>query len=414
MHINFTRVAKGVLAGSMIVAPMLAYAAVTVDDRVQAEQAMQEALLKAGSTTADAAEVRQRKQEALSRMNQAEHSMDVTMLKKAKLRRNIVDLQKRAKTVTATLGVDPKDRTALTQVIAKAWEDLSAYFGSYLSFTVAAQDESDVVRASIVRLLTGAGGQRYALRRSVYRSLVTARMQLQRKLFALEQFPEVYGNLLAEREQLLGDFHAAAGEYDDGKQDVKLSDAELAEIKRIFDAVEVQIRQMQSVMADYDARIRDAAERDLVAMGLKSELNQKHQSGPPRFIWPVLGRITAGFQEPSYKAFFGVAHKAVDISQPQGSSVMAAADGIVYHIQNGGARGYSYVLIGHRAGYATLYGHLSSILVAPGQEIRKGDIIGLSGGTPGTVGAGPMTTGAHLHFEVIVDGVHIDPRTVLP
>jgi murein DD-endopeptidase MepM/ murein hydrolase activator NlpD len=64
-------------------------------------------------------------------------------------------------------------------------------------------------------------------------------------------------------------------------------------------------------------------------------------------------------------------------------------------------------------GYATLYGHLSLTQVAPGQEIHKGDVIGLSGGTPGTPGAGPTTTGPHLHFEVILNGSNIDPMTIL-
>jgi len=91
-----------------------------------------------------------------------------------------------------------------------------------------------------------------------------------------------------------------------------------------------------------------------------------------------------------------------------------SADGIVFLARDGGKSGFSYILIGHRDGYATLYGHMSSIAVSTGDEVASGQGIGLSGGTPGTHGAGPMTTGAHLHFEVIRNGTHINPSLVLP
>ena len=116
----------------------------------------------------------------------------------------------------------------------------------------------------------------------------------------------------------------------------------------------------------------------------------------------------------SYRGFFGVDHQGVDIVVPQGTPVRAAADGVVFLARDGGQTGYSYVLVGHRGGTATLYGHLSQISVVTGQDINHGQVLGLSGGTPGTYGAGPMTTGAHLHLEVIQKGTHVDPLLLLP
>lgn len=134
---------------------------------------------------------------------------------------------------------------------------------------------------------------------------------------------------------------------------------------------------------------------------------------PPIFIWPVKGVITADFHDADYVKVFGVAHQAIDIAVAQGTPVKAITDGIVQATRDGGATGYSYVLIGHRNGYSSLYGHVSKFLVSPGDYVKAGQVIAMSGGRPGTPGAGRMTTGAHVHLEVLKDGEHVDPRTVL-
>ncbi len=137
-------------------------------------------------------------------------------------------------------------------------------------------------------------------------------------------------------------------------------------------------------------------------------------SGSSGFIWPIKGRLTAGYLDAAYEAHFRVPHRAIDIAVSQGTPVFAARDGVVFTVKDGGAKGYSYVLIAHDDGYSTIYGHLSAMYVSPGQLIAQGHVIGLSGGTPGTSGAGWMTTGPHLHFEVHKDGKSVNPLSVLP
>lgn len=135
---------------------------------------------------------------------------------------------------------------------------------------------------------------------------------------------------------------------------------------------------------------------------------------PLPFRWPVepaLG-ISASFDDEGYRARFGIPHKAIDIPVTQGSVVVAAADGRVMKATDNGL-GFNALVIRHAAGYATLYGHVSAFLVEEGQEVRAGDPVALSGGTPGTKGAGNLTTGAHLHFEVIKDGAQTDPLPLL-
>lgn len=132
------------------------------------------------------------------------------------------------------------------------------------------------------------------------------------------------------------------------------------------------------------------------------------------FVWPVQSRrVTTYFREASYYKFIGSQHDAIDIGSPQGSEVYAAADGYVYYIVEPTAKSYSYVAIKHKNGLVTVYGHLSKVNVKPYQFVRQGDIIALSGGAPGTPGAGPVTTGAHLHFEVWKNREAVDPLRYL-
>jgi murein DD-endopeptidase MepM/ murein hydrolase activator NlpD len=130
-------------------------------------------------------------------------------------------------------------------------------------------------------------------------------------------------------------------------------------------------------------------------------------------LWPVepaLG-ISAYFLDEGYKQRFKVDHYAVDIPVNQGSVVAAAADGLVRDVVDHGL-GYSYMTIDH-GGYVTVYGHLSRFDVTPGQRVRAGERIGLSGGTPGLPGGG-SSTGPHLHFGVYKGGKPVDPLKYLP
>lgn len=133
------------------------------------------------------------------------------------------------------------------------------------------------------------------------------------------------------------------------------------------------------------------------------------------FDWPVapaLG-VSATFDDAGYRARFGFAHNAIDIPVNQGSIVHAVADGVVEKISDQGL-GFSSIVIRHGDGYASMYGHVSAFLVAEGDPVSMGDPIAESGGMPGTKGAGRITTGPHLHLEILQDGAHVDPLPLLP
>lgn len=149
------------------------------------------------------------------------------------------------------------------------------------------------------------------------------------------------------------------------------------------------------------------------------------------FIWPLRGTLTALYRDPTYpfrcsnwKNSACMDHTGLDIGVQQGTPVRATADGVVsvvsaqgFYFNNAGQKTRSalnFVGIIHGNGLSTRYLHLTTIYVKPDQIVRQGDIIGLSGGLPGTAGAGGMTTGAHLHFEVRVEGIPDDPLKYLP
>ena len=141
---------------------------------------------------------------------------------------------------------------------------------------------------------------------------------------------------------------------------------------------------------------------------------QKIKFNDKGFIWPVpKNYITSYFHDPDYPFRAIFEHPAVDIRAGQGTTLRASASGYVARARDAGM-GYSYIMIIHGNGLSTVYGHVSQLSVSDDDYVTQGQVIGRTGGLPGTPGAGRLTTGPHLHFEVRLNGIPVNPLEYLP
>ncbi|SRR5581483_10960532 len=136
-----------------------------------------------------------------------------------------------------------------------------------------------------------------------------------------------------------------------------------------------------------------------------SFLRRSHINVQPS-IWPVDGRLMGSFGE-RIDPFSGegALHTGVDISSPAGTVVRATADGIVVHAEPLGGYG-RLVIVDHGSGVCTYYAHLSRYMVTNGQEVRRGQAVGL-------VGSSGRSTAPHLHYEVRLGGTPVNPYRYL-
>lgn len=173
-----------------------------------------------------------------------------------------------------------------------------------------------------------------------------------------------------------------------------------SEYQRLLERAKAEQQQAASEIASMEKLMRAK-----IASMEGRDLNIKDE----RMIWPVTKNvITAYFHDPGYPFKHIFEHSAIDVRAAQGSTLRAAASGYVARAKDSGM-GYNYIMIVHADGLSTVYGHVSKFYVKEDDYVVQGQKIGLTGGMPGTPGAGRLTTGPHLHFEVRLNGIPVDP-----
>ncbi|HXM52557.1 MAG TPA: peptidoglycan DD-metalloendopeptidase family protein [Candidatus Binatus sp.] len=205
-------------------------------------------------------------------------------------------------------------------------------------------------------------------------------------------------------------------------QVVKQIKDQKAQLQAVRDQRAAREQQIAAIEAQFQQQLAEMqAQRAALQAQIGTlirESSRARSSG--KWKWPLDGALTQGFGCTSYpfepyepscpsKHF----HSGLDIAADYGTPVHAADGGIVHNFTmgcswGGGLCGYGrYVIIVHAGGFTTLYGHLSSWAVADGVQVDKDTVIGYEGSTGNS-------TGPHVHFEIDLAGMPVDPLAYLP
>lgn len=239
--------------------------------------------------------------------------------------------------------------------------------------------------------------------------------ELGRSLQELKNLQQQLVGQQAQREQKSQQLQEQKAALNEKK--AKLDDQESAKTYYLVQTKRSE-KQFQSLVAEAK-REQQAINSEIVSLEktIRKKLDTNGEGGivsTGRLIWPVpKNTITAYFHDPDYPFRNVFEHPAVDIRASQGTPVKAADSGYVAKAKDNG-KGYSYIMLIHADGLSTVYGHVSKIYVKTDSYVKQGEVIGLSGGAPGTPGAGPLTTGPHMHMEVRLNGIPVNPLDYLP
>ncbi|MGI8735739.1 MAG: murein hydrolase activator EnvC family protein, partial [Candidatus Eremiobacter antarcticus] len=177
-----------------------------------------------------------------------------------------------------------------------------------------------------------------------------------------------------------------------------------AQESRLQDLIREKQREDEEAVAR--ARLAAEAARRAAAAAAGVPLPSEVPGGPVLFMWPAHGAITSPFgmrTDPVTGRY--QLHAGIDIGASYGSPIVASADGVVIFAGWYGGYGNAIILDDGNA-LSTLYAHCSAMYVSVDQHIQRGQVIG-------AVGATGYATGPHLHFEIRVNGVPVNPLSRL-
>ncbi len=219
------------------------------------------------------------------------------------------------------------------------------------------------------------------------------RQDMQRLVLDVERLQQDLGSLALTEARIrqlanLGDSGRLAPVAMGGQPDGE--NVSLSEIQQQINALQIDIELRRQAQLDVRNLLND-----------QISISRSTPKG-----WPTRGWLSSYFGKRK-SPFSGrtVVHEGLDIAANTGTPVVAPADGIVARVEYSPTYGNT-VVIDHGYGYQTLYAHNSRNLVKVGQRIKRGDRIAQVGNTG-------VSTGPHLHYEIHLNGVPVNPRSFL-
>ncbi len=214
----------------------------------------------------------------------------------------------------------------------------------------------------------------------------------------LEENREVQEDGLDELVTLQGELKMQVAKLDSQKsaKDVLIDETQSSEAQ--YRVLMSELRQDQQYITSQLSQLQSE---------LESRLAENQDSSTEEGIFftkPLMDYIvTATFHDPTYPFRHLFEHSGIDLAAPTGTPIKAAAPGIVAWTKTGSSYG-NYVMVIHQGGYATLYAHMSRFNTSTGAYVERGQVIGYVGSTG-------FSTGPHLHFEVRLNGIPVNPAS---
>ena len=236
-----------------------------------------------------------------------------------------------------------------------------------------------------------------------------------------KELEKSYRESVAELKAVKAEYEEAKAEMESSKKELEAlkvqQEKDIAEAAAVISSLQSDISSNSSFLSQLSAQ-----EKALQAEINKkvNELNEQQKPnngnngssvvGNGNLVWPSYCTYITSRQGPRIHPVTGEFknHGGTDIGASYGTAIWAADSGTVVRSSDGWNGGWgNYVMINHGNGMQTLYAHMSSRAVSVGQTVSRGQVIGYVGSTG-------MSTGAHLHFEMYVNGSKVDPETRYP
>ena len=237
-----------------------------------------------------------------------------------------------------------------------------------------------------------------------------------------KELEDAYRQSVADLKAVKAEYEQAKAEMEDSKTELESLKAQqekdIAEAASVIASLQGDISSNSSLLSqlsEQEKQLNADIQKKVDELNKQQEANKGNNGsgstvGTGNLVWPSYCTYITSRQGPRTHPITGEYrnHGGTDIGASYGSAIYAADSGTVVRSADGWNGGWgNYVMIDHGNGMQTLYAHMSSRAVSVGQTVSRGQTIGYVGSTG-------MSTGAHLHFEMYINGSRIDPQTRYP